>query len=318
MASNQLPVAEKAQIISREMGVPYERVREIQRKEVKDCTVEELKIRYNNPNLGRLPEWFDFEQVNKLIWKMVHSNWSKKLEPRYSREDIHGECWEKVLLTSKQITDVGEEDYMKYTCKIIKLHISNLKYYTGAHKKYFVNMSIDQSGSEVLDKLDRNRLPDTITYTDILRDEGELPILEEIDGKKVYKVGEVKELYITEKTTQEEITNRCTMNDSKFEEMDILFTVSSIQDTMLKDLISVTAYLVAGLDYFEELYIEAVHRLAEEKQFEIESYRTKENVKKLTFKKILKLVAGELSDKYLKKVTDYMQCFVRQNSVVKI
>ncbi|WP_304393300.1 hypothetical protein [uncultured Clostridium sp.] len=383
MASNQLPVAEKAQIISREMGVPYERVREIQRKEVKDCTVEELKIRYNNPNLGKLPEWFDFEQVNKLIWKMVHSNWSKKLEPRYSKEDIHGECWEKVLLTSKQITDIGKEDYMKYTCKIIKLHISNLKYYTGAHKKYFVSTSMD-TYYDILNKADSKKLPDSIRYSDILRDSGELPLLKIIDKdtntilgiktndtvysysikgsitdiepkllynvvfneknrtltdvkgkytinleepikinkteniKEEYILGEVVDRYVTEKMTQDEIVDACTMNDDKFEELDILFTVSSIQDTMLKDLISVTAYLVAGLDYFEELYIDAVHRLTEEKQFEIESYRTKENVKKLTFKKILKLVAGELSDKYLKKVTDYMQCFVRQNSAVKI
>lgn len=324
MASNQLQVAEKAKIISDEMGIPFEKVREIQRKEVKDCTIEELKIRYNNPNLGKFPEWFDFNKVDGIIWKIVHSNWSPCLSPMYDKYDLHSECWEKVFLVSKQIIDVGKDDYIKYTCKVVKLHISNLKYYTGAHKKYFVNVKMDQSiVDEVLKRESfKSRLPDVYTYHDILRDKEESPLTEKVvvNGveKSRYICGEIKDCYVTEKTTQQEITDRCTVTDNKFEEMDMIFTVSTIQDTMLRDLISITAYLVAGLDYFEGLYLEAVHRLTEEKQFEIESYREKENFKRLTFKKVLKLVAGELSDRYLKKVTDYMQCFVKQNSIVNI
>lgn len=315
MASNQLPVAEKAKIISMEMNVPFERVREIQRKEVKNCTVEELKIRYNNPNLGKLPEWADFKKIDTIIWKIINASWTGQLEPEYSKDDIHNECWEKVLLTSKQILDVGEKDYEKFIYRIVSNHNSNFYWYGNKHSKYITRLQVDEH-STTNGKVGK-RLLDTYTYTDIKRDkDGNYMYKDEVNknGKKV-KVPIIEEqqaFIIIDNYEAEQI------EDIKFEEMDILYTVSSIQDTMLRDLISITAYLIAGIDYFEKLYIEAVHRLAEEKQFEIESYRTKENVKKLTFKKILKLVAGELSDRYLKKVTDYMQCFVKQNSVMNI
>ena len=166
MASNQVPVAEKARIISESFKVPmedierikgkelnictpleayikqgndkipFEMVREIQKKEIADSSVLELKIRYNNAELGKLPNWVNLETVGKIIEREVGKSWNGMLEPLYSREDIQGACWEHVLLKSKEITAVGQEDYERYVCHIVKWHISNFYYYTKLHSKH--------------------------------------------------------------------------------------------------------------------------------------------------------------------------------------
>lgn len=321
MASNQVPVAEKARIISETFVVPekdverikckaldncssleafikegntkipFDMVREIQKKEVAECTPLELKIRYNDVNLGILPDWVDIDRVDSIIWREVHSSWTGQLEPLYSREDIHGACWEHVLLKSKQITEIKPEDYEKFICHIVKWHISNFYCFHKKHSKY-VNFKLgaEMETGVAPNKDSIHRLPEVIyNLNEVdkeLRDEGKFVYVEDY-GKK---------------ERQED-----TILDSLEEEMDMLHTIKSIKDDTTRDLLSIAAYTLAQLDNFKDLYEEAVLRMSDSKRKKFFEVIEGKDGKKADFKKILKIIAGKESNTYLKLVNDYLQ-----------
>lgn len=321
MASNQVPVAEKARIISetfvvpekdveriksKKLGncsnleafiregntkIPFEMVRDIQKKEVAECSPLELKIRYNDENLGVLPNWLNIDEVDSVIWREVHSSWTGQLEPLYSREDIHGACWEHLLLKSKQITEVGEDDYMKFVCHLVKWHISNFYYYHKQHSKY-VNFKLgaEMETGVAPSKDSIHRLPEVI-YN-----------LNEVD-KELRE--ESKFVYVEDYGRKEKQEDK--ILDSLEEEMDMLHTIKSIKDGTTRDLLSIAAYTLAQLDSFKELYNEAVLRMTDSKRQKFFEALECKDGKKTDFKKILKIIAGKESNTYLKIIGDYLQ-----------
>lgn len=321
MASNQVPVAEKARIISEtfvvpekdverikckklescsdleafiregNIKIPFEMVRDIQKKEVADCSPLELKIRYNDENLGLLPNWLNINEVDSIIWREVHSSWTGQLEPLYSREDIHSACWEHILLKSKQITEVGKEDCMKFICHIVKWHISNFYCYHKKHSKY-VNFKLgaEMETGVAPNKDSIHRLPEVI-YN-----------LNELD-KELRE--ESKFVYIEDYGRKERQEDK--ILDSLEEEMDMLHTIKSIKDDTTRDLLSIAAYLLAQLDSFKGLYNEAILRMSDTKRQKFLELIECKDGKKLDFKKILKIVAGKESNTYSKIVVDYLQ-----------
>lgn len=323
MASNQIPVAEKARIISETFRVPvedverikgkescncttletyikegnsqipFEMVREIQKKEVADCSTLELKIRYNDENLGKLPNWVDINVVDSIIWREVNSTWNKFLEPVYTREDIHGACWEHVLLKSKEISKVDVKDYEKFICHLVKWHISNFYYYHKQHSKH-INFKVDispEDGKLIISNKDKiNRLPEVI-YN-----------LNEVDAEIRE---EEKFVYIADSNKREHQENY--ILDTIEEEMDMLNTIKSINDSTIRDLLSIAAYILAQLDSFKGLYDDAVSRMTESKRVKFLELIESKNGKSLDFKKVLKILVGKESNTYLEMIKDYLQ-----------
>lgn len=326
MASNQMPVAEKARLISETFTVPqmdierlgrkeiencttleayikegnshipFEMVREIQKKEVADCSTLELKIRYNDENLGKLPDWFDYSLIDDIIWKAVNFSWTGQLEPNYSREDIHSACWEHLLLKSKEITKVGEQDYIKFSKHLIKWHISNFYCYNKKHSKYInFNMEIpsDDEYSCYTGRDGVNRLPE-VFYN-----------LNESDEEIRKSTKSVFYLDTTKTVKSAQVENK--ILDTLEEEMDMLNTIKSISDITTRDLLSITAYILAGLDSFKGLYQEAVSRMTSDRRTKFLEIIEGKGGKKADFKKILKLFVGKESGTYLEQISDCLQ-----------
>lgn len=319
MASNQIPVAEKAKIISETFVVPFEDIKRIEGKELVNCTpleayikegnnkipfdmvreiqkkgiaessTLELKIRYNDVDLGKLPKWVNFDVVDNIIHREVNSSWTGQLEPVYSREDIQSACWEHLLLKSREITNVGEKDYERFVCKLVQNHVSNYYYYHKLHSKHEnFKLSVEVDSGVACRQDSVNRLPE-VFYNLNEKD----PELRE----------QSKFVYVADSNKREHQENL--ILDTIEEEMDMLNTIKSIKDTTLRDLLSIAAYLLAQLDSFEGLYKEAVNRMTDskkEKFFEVISNKGKGP----DFKKILKIMVDKDTTTYLKLISDYL------------
>lgn len=340
MASNQLSIAEKARIIADEFVVPsvdiariqaknddlctaleleikkgnykipYDEVRKIQKKQICDCSTLELKIRYNDPDLGKLPDWFDIKYVSNLINCIAKSTWTGELVPVYSVEDLYSICWDRILTHTKEIYKIGEEKYLAYLNTTINNCISNVYLFHRRHKKYEdfstdVDILLENNG--VIG--DKCRLPDVIFNAnalnstskkaenlDVKATKNEKKDMEDYSNSPIIVSGPSCKQYMDDVEWQYENNSR---------ETDMVELVSSINDVIVRDLISLTAFLIAGLPEFEGLYNEAVNRLGE--RFSTIEAVLHSTTKRLTFNKITKLVAGELADTYKESVKDYME-----------
>lgn len=335
MASNQVPVAEKARIISDtyvvsdesmdailskkesdctevelfirkgNRKIPFDMVRQLQKKEIKDSTFEELKIRYNDPQLGKFPEWFDYKEVSTIIRKAVNQKWQDILAPVYDKDDLYSMCWEKILLESKKIREVGQENYQGFVYKIATNRITYNTFYYVDSLKHFRHDIGDTKRIEELyihrqDEI--HRLPEAVynlneTDEDIRNEE--------------------KILYISSKGDLDEAAENSIL-DKMEEEMDILNIVKSISDTTTRDLICMAAYLIADIECFEDMYKEAVSRLDEEKYIELSKIIEDEDKRKLNFNKILKIIAGKNSKEYLSSISDYLCKITKTRKLAEI
>lgn len=300
MASNQLPVAEKAKIISENFDIPFERVREIQKKEVKDCTFEELQIRYNDKELGQLPDWFDIEEAQALVRKAVNSKWQDVLYPVYDKDDMFSECWTKILLATRRIKEVGEENYKGFIYRIATNHVTYTTYYHVEHLKHFKHDVGDLTDVPVkCESLNIRRLPEVIVN------------LNEVD-KEIQQ--EDKVIYIADGGRQE--TPEDKILDSIEEEMDMLNTIKSINDETIRDLLSIAAYLLVQLDSFRELYEDAICRMTESKRAKFLDAVKDKGSRSIDFKRILKIVVGKESNTYLTLIKDYLQALMTNSRIM--
>lgn len=90
------------------------------------------------------------------------------------------------------------------------------------------------------------------------------------------------------------------------EEQKIIDTIMSISDETLRDLLSITAYLLAQIEGFKGLYEEAMGRLTDVKKSKLLDAMECKDKKRLTFNKILRLLAGKNVDMYRDMVKDYL------------
>lgn len=304
MASNQLPVAEKAKIISEAWDIPFEKVREIQRKDIADSTFEELKIRYNDPDLGKLPEWVDMDKVCEIIHSAIRNKWHPVLKSTYTKHDLYLECWIKVLMASKKIREVGKEKYEGFIYRIAEKNITYRTLYRVKHiKKYGADIHL----LEVLDLANNQSyrttpLPEVIYNLNETDDE-----LRELD-RWVYSQGSLNVSPDTVESGSTRISNmENAILDRIEEEQSILYTIQSIKDDTLRDLISISAYVLAQLDSFKGLYIEALKRMEKEKRNKFIELISGKDGKVANFQKITKILVGDDVDLYTAKVKDYLQ-----------
>lgn len=302
MASNQVPVAEKARIISESWGIPFEEVRKIQKKEVKDCTFEELRIRYNDRELGQFPDWFNMQEARTIVKNAVNSKWQDVLSPTYDREDLYIESWMKIMMATKRIKEVGEADYKKFIYRIATNHVTYTTYYHVQSLKHFKTETQHGDADAVFfnkEKSEIKRLPEVIynlNETDPeLREEDKLVYV--ADGGR--------------KESQEDL-----ILDSLEEEMDMLHTIKSIKDDTIRDLISIAAYTLANIDSFKGLYDEAVARMTEPKRKKFFEILEGNSNKELDFKKILKLIVGKDTNTYFVMISDYLQKLMTKSDML--
>ena len=59
-------------------------------------TLDELKIKYDNPNIGKLPEWLSEEELSNMIWNTIHHYWSQIFEQKMSKEELFSEHQEYI------------------------------------------------------------------------------------------------------------------------------------------------------------------------------------------------------------------------------
>ena len=60
-----------------------------------DCllSIDELKIKYDNENLGLLPEWLTEDDLINLINKVININYNSIYKSWISREDLFSELY---------------------------------------------------------------------------------------------------------------------------------------------------------------------------------------------------------------------------------
>ena len=88
--------SQKIDLYSVKYNISKEEVNRILSEHEDVLTLEELKIKYDNPNIGKLPEWLSEETLDLMIWKTVHQYWSPLFQQRMTKEELYSEHQEYI------------------------------------------------------------------------------------------------------------------------------------------------------------------------------------------------------------------------------
>lgn len=88
--------SQKIDLYSAKYNISKEEVNRILSEHEDVLTLEELKIKYDNPNIGKLPEWLSEETLDLMIWKTVHQYWSLLFQQRMTKEELYSEHQEYI------------------------------------------------------------------------------------------------------------------------------------------------------------------------------------------------------------------------------
>lgn len=84
---NYTSKSQKIDLYSEKYGLPKEEINRILSEHEDLLTLEELKIKYDNPAMGVFPAWLKYEDLENMIWKTIHSMWSITLQYMYESKD---------------------------------------------------------------------------------------------------------------------------------------------------------------------------------------------------------------------------------------
>lgn len=87
---------DKVAMYSKKYNMKEEDVYRILTEHEDVLTLDELKIKYDNPNIGKLPEWLSEEELSNMIWNTIHHYWSQIFEQRMSKEELFSEHQEYI------------------------------------------------------------------------------------------------------------------------------------------------------------------------------------------------------------------------------
>ena len=87
---------QKVDMYSEKYGLSKEEVDFILSEHEDVLTLEQLKIKYDNPNIGKLPEWLSEQELDNMIWKTIHQCWSPIFEQRLSKQEMYSEHQEYI------------------------------------------------------------------------------------------------------------------------------------------------------------------------------------------------------------------------------
>lgn len=88
--------SQKIDLYSMKYNISKEEVNRILSEHEDVLTLEELKIKYDNPDIGKLPEWLSEETLDLMIWKTVHQYWSPLFQQRMTKEELYSEHQEYI------------------------------------------------------------------------------------------------------------------------------------------------------------------------------------------------------------------------------
>lgn len=94
--------SDKVKMYSQKYGKTSEEVHRILTED--DCmlTIEELKIKYDNLDLCKWPDWLDPNQFDLIIYNTVHQMYDYRYSWWISEEDLHQDLWLWLRLRIKQ------------------------------------------------------------------------------------------------------------------------------------------------------------------------------------------------------------------------
>lgn len=88
--------SQKIDLYSAKYNISKEEVNRILSEHEDVLTLEELKIKYDNPDIGKLPEWLSEETLDLMIWKTIHQYWSPLFQQRMTKEELYSEHQEYI------------------------------------------------------------------------------------------------------------------------------------------------------------------------------------------------------------------------------
>ena len=88
--------SQKIDLYSAKYNISKEEVNRILSEHEDVLTLEELKIKYDNPDIGKLPEWLSEETLDLMICKTVHQYWSPLFQQRMTKEELYSEHQEYI------------------------------------------------------------------------------------------------------------------------------------------------------------------------------------------------------------------------------
>lgn len=121
-------------------------------------SIEDLKMKYDNPNIGILPDWLSEESLHNMICKSIHSKLSSTLLTNSSFDDLYQDIQIFVRIRSNKLKNFG---YLK--C-MINNYLLNVISDNKMRQKYI------QFNLETPIKTDKGHGNDRLKMSDVLVD----------------------------------------------------------------------------------------------------------------------------------------------------
>lgn len=135
---NYTSKSQKIDLYSKKYNRPKEEIDRILSSHEDLLTFEELKIKYDNPNIGVLPDWLTEKELDLMIWKTIHENWNELFMNHTTKEDLYMECQEYIR---KKIALYDNHNHLKAS---LTLRMRTLMNEYTRKGKYFLG-SLDET-----------------------------------------------------------------------------------------------------------------------------------------------------------------------------
>ena len=204
---------EKIERLSIKYNLPLEEVNRIVKSN--DCilTFEELKIKYDNQELGKLPDWLTEEQLETIIWSVIHKLYSREYAKWTTKTDLFSELYLRAKMKMNEYKGPG--------------------YLTNSMHNWMVHLGVNHNERNVHFAGSMDAKPKT---AETIEDEA-------------LNYGDYIAYFKDNGNIENEIPN-----------IDMKNRIENITDQQIKDILITTAYLVCGIDEFEEDYNELLAR----------------------------------------------------------
>lgn len=114
---NYTSKSQKVDLYSQKYNLSKEEVYRILSEYEDILTLDELKIRYDNPDIGVLPDWLLEEELDSMIWNTVHQMYDTRFSSWTTKDDLHSDLQ---LFVRKNSNKFRNHAHLK-TCLVNRL-----------------------------------------------------------------------------------------------------------------------------------------------------------------------------------------------------
>lgn len=114
---NYTSKSQKIDLYSQKYNLSKEEVYRILSEYEDILTLDELKIRYDNENIGVLPEWLLDDELDSMIWNTIHQMFDTRFSSWTTKDDLHSDLQ---LFVRKNSNKFRNHAHLK-TCLINRL-----------------------------------------------------------------------------------------------------------------------------------------------------------------------------------------------------